>query len=109
MKRFLILFMCFFMFGCAHKDPVDSVIDFHQNHIKEVLDYAYNNITQTEDTVFLENELQSCSIAMTDIKQVYYGQIAACKSETNYWKLMSFGLFIALVGALFIIIRRVFK
>ena len=110
MKHFtILLILTVLLNGCAKKDPVETIIDTHQEHISDVLDYAHNNMEQTKDVVFLENELQSCNIAMTDIKQAYYSRIAACNAKTDYWKLATFGLFIALIGVVFVLIKRLFK
>lgn len=105
----ILLIFTFLLNGCASKDPVETIIDHHQEHISDVLDYAYNNIEQTKDVVFLENELQSCNLALVDVKQAYYSRIAACNAKTDYWRLATFGLFLLLCGAVFVIIKRVFK
>lgn len=102
-----IVILAVLISGCARKDPVDSVIDHHQQHIGEVLDYAYNNIDQTKDVIFLENELKGCDIAMADIKQVYYGQISTCRAEKNYWRLATFSLLGLLSILIFAKIKKV--
>lgn len=108
MKAFYkIVILAVLISGCARKDPVDSVIDHHQQHIGEVLDYAYNNIEQTKDVIFLENELKACDIAMADIKQVYYGQISTCRAEKDYWRLATFSLLGLLSILIFAKIRKV--
>lgn len=94
--------------GCAKKDPVETVIDQHQQHIADILDYSYNNIEQTKDVVFLENELKACDLAYADIKQTYYGQISTCRAETRYWRLATASLFFALCVAIFLRIKKVF-
>lgn len=104
-----IFVFIFFLAGCAKKDPVDTIVDHHHEHIGEVLDYAYNNIDQNSDVVFLENELKSCDLALIDLQQTYYGQISACKAETKYWRLATGGLLVALCMAIFAIIKRWFK
>jgi PBP1b-binding outer membrane lipoprotein LpoB len=110
MKRFtILLILTFLLNGCAKQDPVETIIDQHQEHINEVLDYAYSNIEQTKDVIFLENEILSCSFALVDVKQAYYSRIAACNAKTDYWRLATFGLFVLLCGAIFVIIKRLFK
>lgn len=110
MKHFTILLIsAILLSGCAKKDPVATIIDQHHDHITDVLDYAHNNIEQTKDVIFLENELKSCDLALIDAKQAYYGQIATCRAETNYWRLATASLFIALCIAIFAIIKRWFK
>ena len=109
MKKIMILFLCLFAFGCTKTDPVETIVDHHQEHIKEVLDYTNNNFEQTIEIVFLENELEHCSGAMTDVLQAYYSRIAACNAKTDYWRLATFGLLIALAGAIFMLIKRIFK
>lgn len=107
----LIVLAIFVIFinGCAKTDPVDSVIEHHHNHITDVLDYAKNNIEQTKDVVFLENELKGCDIALADVKQVYLGQISTCRAETRYWKLATGSMFLIVVGLIIAIIKRWFK
>lgn len=99
----------FFLAGCAKKDPVDTIVDHHHEHISDVLDYSYNNLEQTSDVVFLENELKSCDLALEDVKQAYYGQISTCRAETRYWRLATASLFFSLCVAIFAIIKRWFK
>lgn len=101
---FVLILLC----GCARKTPVENIADQHSQHISDVLDYSLNNMNQTQDVVFLENELKSCQLAITDVKQAYYGEISACNSDIRYWRLATFGLFIALCGAVFVIIKRLF-
>ena len=93
--------------GCVRKDPVNEVIDHHQQHIGEVLDYAYNNIEQTKDVIYLENELKGCDIAMADIKQVYYGQISTCRAEKEKWQVISGSLALLLCALIYLRIRKV--
>ena len=76
---FLLTMLC----GCAKKDPVENIADLHTQHISDVLDYSYNNIEQTKDVVFLENDVR-------------------------YWRLATFGLFVLLCGAVFALIKRWF-
>lgn len=109
MKSFYkIVILALLISGCAKKDPVDVIIDHHHDHIGEVLDYSYNNIEQTKDVIFLENELKSCDIALVDVKQAYYGQIATCKAEKRYWQLATSGLVVALVMLLYICLKKRF-
>lgn len=107
MKWFIIL-LTICMSGCA-KTPTESVVDHHIDHINDVLDYSYNNIEQTKDVIFLQNELKSCQLALVDTKQTYYGEISACKAKTDYWRLATGSLFVALCVAIFVIIKRLFK
>ena len=99
-------FFLFILSGCIKSTPTESVVDNHVNHIHDVLDYSYNNIEQNKDVIFLQNELKSCELALIDVKQTYYGEISTCKAKTDYWRLATTGLFIALVDAFFIIIKR---
>lgn len=96
-----IVILAFLLNGCARKDPVENVIDYHQQHIADVLDYAYNNIDQNKDVIFLENELKNCDIALLDIKQAYYGQISTCRAEKKYWQLATGGLVVILFLVLY--------
>lgn len=106
-KVIICAFFAFILFGCARKDPVENVIDYHQQHIADVLDYAYNNIEQNKDVIFLENELKGCDLAYADIKQTYYGQISTCRAEKEKWKIVSSSLFLLLCALIYLRIRKV--
>lgn len=110
MKRFaILLILTVLLSGCAQKDPVETIVDHHQEHINDSLNYAYDNFNQTTEIKFLENELESCKLGMTDILQTYYSRIAACNAKTDYWRLATFGLLVALAGAILLLIKRIFK
>lgn len=104
----LLIIGAFLLSGCASKTPTETIIDNHVGHINDTLDYSYNNFDQNSDIVFLENELKSCQIALIDVKQSYYSEIATCKAKTDYWRLATTGLFVALVAAIFMLIKRWF-
>lgn len=103
MKKLIVLLaLC----GCA-KTPTEHIIDNHVQHIDDVLDYSYNNIDQTQDIVFLENELKSCKNGLLDAQQSYKAEIATCESKTSYWRLSTFGLLFAIIMAVFLRIKRI--
>ena len=102
---FLIILLC----GCAKKDPVETIVDNHSNHIDDVLDYTYNNFEQTIEIKFLENELEACKVALADVKQAHQSRIDTEKAKTSYWRLATAGLFIALVGLILVVLRRFLK
>ena len=53
------LFALFFLVGCAaHKTPVEEVVQPAIKAIEESIDYAKNNIPETEDTRFLLSSLE---------------------------------------------------
>lgn len=103
MKWFIVLAIC--LCGCA-KTPTESVIDNHIDHINDVLDYSHNNIEQTKDVIFLQNELKSCQLVLVDTKQTYYGEISTCKAEKRYWQLATSGLVLLLVIMLYACVLR---
>lgn len=107
MKKFLILLIL--LAGCAKADPVETVIDHHVNHVDEVLQYAHKNFDQTKDIVFLENELEACKLAMTDIKQTYYGQISTCRATTDYYRLATTILGVLLSVGVFLAVKQWLK
>lgn len=107
MKKALILLTL--LAGCAKSDPVNTIIDTHIDHINGVLGYAYNNIEQTKDVVFLENQLEICKTTLQDVRQTHDSQISTYKAKTDYWRLATFVSLIALVGLVFVLIRNVFK
>ena len=104
---FLLAIICF-LAGCARKTATETIIDGHIEHINNTLGYSLNNFEQTSDVKFLENELEHCKLALVDVKQSYYGELGTCKAKTDYWRLATFGLFVALLGAIFVIIKRIF-
>ena len=103
MKKLVVLLL---LCGCA-KTPTESVIDNHIQHIDDVLDYSYNNIDQTNDIVFLQNELKLCKSAFEDVKQTYRSEISTCKAKTNYWRLATTGLLFALCALIFMRFKRI--
>lgn len=105
MKKLLIL--PFLLCACAKSTPVETIADSHIDHINQTLEYAAT-LEQTKDVVFLENELKSCQMGMVGLKQAYYGEISTCKAKTDYWRLSALGLFVAILGAIFVIIKRIF-
>lgn len=109
MKNFAILLtLAFLLNGCARKDPVESMINNHINHIENVLEYANENFEQTQPIQFLENELESCMIVLGDIKEAHYIKMDNCESKTNYWKMISFFLGIVLLFGVFAKVKRWF-
>jgi hypothetical protein len=102
--RYLLIVLL--LFGCA-KTPTESVIDNHIKHIDETLDYSYNNIDQTQDVIFLQKELKSCKDAFIDIKQTYRSEISTCEAKTNYWRLATTGLILALCALIFMQFKRI--
>ena len=95
--------------GCARKEPVETIVDNHIDHITDVLNYTNTNFEQTIEIKFLENELESCMVALDDVKQAHLSVISTLEAKTAYWKLATFGLFLLLCGAIFAIIKRWFK
>lgn len=107
MKHFtLLLILTVLISGCA-KTPTESVIDNHIKHIDETLDYSYNNIAQTQDVIFLQKELKSCKDALIDVKQTYKSEISTCEAKTNYWRLATTGLILALCALIFMRFKRI--
>lgn len=98
----ILLLLC----GCA-KTPTESVIDNHMQHIDDVLNYSHNNIAQTQDVIFLQNELKSCKDALADVKQTYKSEISTCNAKTNYWRLATTGLIFALCALIFMRFKRI--
>lgn len=95
--------------GCTKTDPVNTIIDTHVDHINQALGYAYNNLEQTKDVIFLENELEMCKTTLQDVKQTHDSQISTYKAKTDYWRLATFVSLIALAGLVFVLIRNMLK
>lgn len=109
MKNFAVLLVLVFLLnGCARKDPVESMVDNHINHIENVLEYANNNFEQTQPIQFLENELESCMIVLGDIKEAYYMKMDNCESKINYWRSISFGLGLLIMALCILKLKRLF-
>ena len=87
MKWFAI-FLILVLGGCASKDPVETVVDNHIDHITDVLNHSYNNFEQTTEIKFLESELEACIVALDDVRQLHNQQISTLETEVEYWKLM---------------------
>ena len=98
-----LLILC--LAGCA-KTPTQTIVDEHVNHVNEVLDYAKNNFEQTIQVKFLENELENCKTGLVSCGSSYSSEIATCEAKTDYWRLSSAGLFVALCVAMFLLIKR---
>lgn len=101
----LILCLC----GCAKKDPVESIVDNHSEHISETLEYAYNNFEQTAEVKYLENELESCLVVLEDVKQAHYSKLDICEVKTDLWKVVAFFLGLSLLVGVFLKVRGIFK
>lgn len=107
LKNTLSIFLfILFLTGCA-KTPTENIIDNHVGQAQNALDYAYNNIEQTKDIIFLENELEMCKTGLLNTKQSYYSEIATCKSEIKYWRLATAGFFFTLCALIFLRIKRI--
>ena len=105
--HFAILIFFLALAGCAKSTPTETIIDNHIGHVKETLDYSYNNIEQTQDIIFLENELKSCMVGLESSKQSYKAEIATCRAEKEKWQIITLGLFLIICGAIFVKIRKV--
>lgn len=107
MKRFTILLIfTVLLSGCVSKDPVDNIVDNHSSHIDDVLDYAYNNINQTSDVMFLEDELKSCQLALMDVKESHHSVVDGYEAKISYWRLMVVSLGVAILLLVGILIKR---
>lgn len=106
---FLLIITLLLSGGCAKKTPTESIIDTHVDHIGQVLDYAYNNFDQNNEVVALENELKSCQMVLLDVRYSCNLEVGKCEANRDYWKLATFGLFIALIGVISLMIKRLIK
>lgn len=104
-----IVVLAFLLNGCARKDPVENIIDYHQQHISDVLNFSHNTFEQTAEIKFLESELDSCRVALADVKQAHDLSIQSEKAKTSYWRLATMGLFMALVGIVLYALKRFIK
>ena len=100
----LLISLC----ACARKTPTETIVDEHVQHIDQVLDYAHHNISQTKDVIFLENELTNCRTGLVSSKKSYESEIATCEAKTDYWRLSSAGLAVALCVAIYLFLKKRF-
>ena len=103
----ILLILTVLISGCAKKDPVENIIDNNIGHFNEVINYAKDNFEQTQEVMFLENELESCVIVLEDTKQAYYSQIDLYEGKSDYWRMVSFFLGLIIVGGILVKIKRV--
>lgn len=99
----LILCLC----GCAKKDPVESIVDNHSQHIGETLEYAYANFEQTTEIKYLENELESCLVVLENVKQAHYSKLDTCEARIDFWKVTTFFLGLAILVGILAKIKRI--
>lgn len=102
-----ILLICFLLSGCAKQKPTETIVDNHIGHIDQVLDYAYNNMEQTKDVVFLEKELEACQLGLDDAKQSYKAEMSTCEEETEKWQIISLALFLIVCVGVYSRIKKV--
>ena len=93
--------------GCAKKDPVESIVDNHSQHIGETLEYAYANFEQTTEIKYLENELESCLVVLEDVKQAHYSKLDTCEARIDFWKVTTFFLGLAILVGVLAKIKRI--
>ncbi len=92
--------------GCARKTPTQTIIDSHVDHINQVIDYANNNMEQTPEIILLEKELESCVTGLQSVGKTHKTEIATCEAKTDYWRLSSASLVVALIVAIYLLIKR---
>ena len=109
MRFTILMILTVLQSGCTRQEPVASIVDNHIDHITDVLNYTNNKFEQTIEIKFLESELESCMVALDDVKQAHLSVISTLEAKTDYWRLATFGLFLLLCGAIFAIIKRWFK
>lgn len=88
----ILLILAFSLNGCAHKDATETIIDKHVTHFNETLQYAQTNFEQTQEVVYLENELKSCTLTLSAVRESHRANLETCESRTDYWRLACLGL-----------------
>lgn len=88
-----------------HKDSTETIIDEHVNHFNETLQYAQNNFGQTQEVIYLEDHLKSCTLTLSAVRESHKSNLETCEAKTNYWRLACLGL----GGLLVLLLVGIFK
>ena len=103
MKHFtLLLILTVLLTGCMHKTATSHIVDEHV----QLVDCALIDLGKNPDINKAKEALKTCRAGLLSAEQAHAVEIAKCKAETDYWRLSSAGLFVALCLAIFFIIRR---
>lgn len=104
MKHFTILLIVTILLnGCA-KTPTQNVIGEHIN----LVDSALVDLEKNPDIESAKRSLKTCRAGLVSAEQSYKAEIATCKAKTDYWRLSSAGLFVALCVAIYLLLKKRF-
>ena len=103
LRDFLITVFCLLaLCSCAGKTATETIVDEHV----QLVDCALVDLGKNPDINKAKEALKTCRAGLLSVQQTHAVEIAKCKAETDYWRLSSAGLFVALCLAIFFIIRR---
>lgn len=85
--------------GCTTQTPTETIVNEAIKNVDETIDYADNNIVETQDTAFLLNGLKSCRASLVSCGQSYKAEIQSEQNNTAFWKLAT-GALAGVIGAL---------
>ena len=106
MKHFTILLILPLLCGCMRKDSTETIIDEHITHFNETLQYAQTNFDQTQEVVYLEDQLKSCTLTLSAVRESHRSNLETCEAKTNYWRLACGGLGLILGLFIFLGIKK---
>lgn len=102
LSKFLVILL---LAGCATKStPITDVTSPAIKTAEEALDYAKNNITETDDTRFLTAHLEACHGALVSCETVGNQSLELKDKEIKDRELM-----IIIAAVIAFIVGRVFK
>lgn len=96
---FLLITLC----SCA-KTPTQNVIGEHIN----LVDSALAGLEKDPSIERAKESLKTCRAGLVSAEQSYKAEIATCKAKTDYWRLSSAGLAVALCVAIYLLLKRRF-
>lgn len=102
-KIVIFAFLLITLYGCA-KTPTQNVIGEHIN----LVDSALAGLEKDPSIERAKESLKTCRAGLVSAEQSYKAEIATCKAKTDYWRLSSAGLAVALCVAIYLLLKKRF-
>ena len=102
-KIVIFAFLLITLYGCA-KTPTQNVIGAHIN----LVDSALAGLEKDPSIERAKESLKTCRAGLVSAEQSYKAEIATCKAKTDYWRLSSAGLAVALCVAIYLLLKKRF-